>query len=434
VDKAISNYVVEQALLAYTLRNPEKIISLLDIVKPDDFGWNCYGWCWEAMTVLSEKGMRIDAITLGDELERANRLKDFYPPGAKQFSGRAALSMIREVITTEAGDSYAMTISDYSSKRAIDRWLTQAHAWAHNGRPAADIIADLDTSFSTLILHQGKARAHTVTMELATVRAIEASEAAGRGERAVTTGLKDLDKLLSPQKTELIVVAARPGVGKSALCATIAIHASQEGRKVKFFTAEMGATQVTQRLLSQLSNVSAFRIMRGSLSSEEWEKIHEAASALQELPIVICDLPEIKIGQIRSECRRDPVDVVILDYIQLANSDKKNDRRDLDIGEVTRGCKGLAKELDIPFFAAAQVGRAAEGREPTLADLRESGSIENDADSVLFIHRTDSCCELIIAKHRNGPLGKVPVYFSEETIKFHDGVYNNVSVNRTYQD
>jgi replicative DNA helicase len=323
VDKAISNHEVEQALLAYTLRNPDKLIALVDIVKPDDFGWECFKWCWEAMTSLAEKGLRLDTVTLGDELERASRLKEFCFPGAKQFFGRAALSQLREVITTEAGESYAMTVSDYASKRAIDRWLTDAHNGAHNGRPAADIIADLETSFSTLILHQGKARAHTVTMDLATVRAIEASEAAGRGERAITTGLKDLDKLLSPQKTELIVVAARPGVGKSALCATIAIHAAQEGRKVKLFTAEMGATQVTQRLLSQLSNVSAFRIMRGSLTVEEWEKIREAAAALQMLPIVICDLPEIKIGQIRSECRRDPIDLAILDYIQLANPIKR---------------------------------------------------------------------------------------------------------------
>lgn len=418
----------EQALLAYTLRHPDRYVQLVDIVKPSDFGWVAFGWVWTAFETIIEKGMQVDEITVGDELERTAKLTEFCLPGSKQFTGRAALSSLREQETTEAGESYAITVQDYAAKRAIDRWVTQAHTWAHNGRPAANIIQDLEASFGTLMLHQGKAHAHTIGMDVATARALEASEAAGRGERAVSTGLIDLDKVLSPQKTDFIVIGGRTGQGKSALCGTIAINAALAGKRVKLFTAEMGSTQVTQRLLANLSGVDSFRIIKGTLSPDEKGKLQLAAERLQELAITICDLSEIKIGQIRTECRREPIDVAILDYLQLANSDTKQDRRDLDIGEVTRGCKGLAKELEIVFFAAAQLGRGADGREnkePRLSDLRESGSIEQDADSVVFIHRTEDDCKLIIGKHRNGPTGTISVYFRESTISFCNSSYSD---------
>jgi replicative DNA helicase len=378
------------------------------------------------MKKLNEKGLHIDVITISDELERAGQLAEFCMPGSKLHFGVVALSQLRDVRTTDSAEGYSLIVHDYAAKRYIDNVIGIAHQHANNGRNAADIVSDIETELGKLVIHNGKSRQHTVNMEVATARAIEATLSAGRGERAVNTGLPDLDNLLAPQKTDLIIVAGRPGLGKSALLATIAIHSAKSGQVVKYFTAEMGATQVAQRFISQLSGVSAFRIMKGTLVADEWDKVNLAVAQLQDMQMTICDLPEIKIGQIRTECRKSPVDVVLLDYIQLANSDSRNDRRDLDIGEVTRGCKGLAKELDIPFFAAAQIGRSAEQRKdgkPTLADLRESGSIENDADSVVFIYRTDVLTELIIGKHRNGPVGTVPVYFDEATIAFKSNAY-----------
>jgi replicative DNA helicase len=422
----IGSPVSEQALLASIIRSPDKFVPCADIVSPIDFSWACYGWVWEAAQSLSSKGLVIDALTLGDELEREGKLKGFQLQDTKQFTGRTALSQLREIHTTDAAESYAMTVHDYSAKRQVLGLMSKGAEWAQNGRSAADIVSDVTMELGKLTLHNGRTRKHTYSMDIATINALEASEAASRGEKDVETGLTDLDKLLSPQKTELIVIAARPGIGKSAFVAGVAVHAAEMGKRVKLFTAEMGATQVTQRLISLIAGVSAFKFMKGALHDDEWTKIHEAVAKLQDLPIIICDLPEIKIGQIRTECRRDPIDLAILDYIQLANADAKNDRRDLDIGEVTRGCKGIAKELDIPFFAAAQVGRAAEGREPTLADLRESGSIENDADSVVFIHRDPfkpSSAKLIVGKHRNGPVGFREAYFDEETISFKNSSY-----------
>lgn len=436
MEEIIYNPEIEQAILAHVLRHPKDFAPLHDIIKPVDFGWDCYAYAWDAMRDLSERGMGIDTVTVGDVLEREGRLSDFCIPGPKQFTGRAALSMLRDVITSSSGLSYAENIQDYSAKRQIDRWLTRAHQWTHNGRRATEIMSDLETSFGTLILHGGRVNTHTIPSELSGIRAIESARAAARGDRAFPTGLIDLDKIIAIQRGELITIAARPGQGKSALLVTAALNASRIGKKIKFFSVEMSVVQVTQRFLSQISGVSAFRLMQGKLSTEEWEKIELANDEWCNLSITICDLPAIRTSQIRTEARRDPIDALILDYVQLAKADGKNDRRDLDIGEVTQGMKALAKELDIPVLQAAQMSRAVEARaekRPVLSDLRESGSIENDSDSVVLMYQKSEIDphELILAKHRQGPTGSALVYFEKETMRFMDGVTHDVLLDYT---
>ena len=177
-------------------------------------------------------------------------------------------------------------------------------------------------------------------------------------------------------------------------------------------------------MLAQLSGISATKIMQGNMTTDEWEKYRQAQDDFSELRITICDLPAIRIGQIRTEARREPVDIIMVDYIQLANADKPKENRTLDVGEVTRGLKALARELDVPIFAAAQLSRAVDARgdkRPQLSDLRESGSIEQDSDSVLFIWNDSvktSVWELTVSKHRNGPCGKMDVQFHPETTRF----------------
>jgi len=427
MDKPISNREAEQGVLAAVIRNPAQYKPLADILQPDSFSWECFSWCWEAFAKLEERGLRLDAITLADELERAGRLAGFQLPELKQFTGRAAVSQLRDVETTEAATSYAINVQDYAAKRKLDEWFTQYHNQAHNGRKASEIVTDFQTDLSTLVLHSGKTLAHTVNMEVGTAKAEEASKIASRGERAATTGLPDLDKLVSPKKSELIVIGARPGQGKTGFLGDIAIANARLGKRVLSFTTESSDVIVVQRMISKLSGIAADRIMDGKLTEEEWERFHVASAELRELPITVCDLSDLKIGQIRTESRRNPYDLILLDYIQLTNSDTKKDRRDLDIGEVTGGLIGLAKELDIVVFAAAQLGRQAEGREPVLADLRESGSIEQDARTVIFIYRTEASSEMIVSKHNNGACGKVPVYFHPTTISYSSGTYNNIS-------
>jgi replicative DNA helicase len=428
----IANRESETAILAHALRHPEEYSALADIVRPCDFSWACFGWAWEAMQNIITSGMKLDMIVLADELERMGRLQDFQIPDNKQFTGRAALSCIRDVYTVKgSGESYAVTVSDYAQKRALREVANKIATWATNGRTASAIVADVENEFSKMVLHSGKILTHTMGMDEAVAKAMDATDKASKGERALKTGLNDLDKIIAIQKQELIVVAARPGLGKTALLCTILLNAADNGKRGLLFSVEMSGVSITQRFISQLSGISAFRIMNGNIREDEQEKYQQAADGLSGLPIVICDLPAIRIGQIRSESRKHKADFIALDYIQLANADQKNDRRDLDIGEVTRGLKALAKELDIPILAAAQLNRAVEGRgekKPVLSDLRESGNIEQDADQVIFIYQKSEIDprELIIAKHRNGPTGTVISYFNQETMRFSDGTTREV--------
>ena len=431
MEEIIFNGEVEQALIASVIRKPTTFTALYDVVKPVDFGWDAYGYVWQAMADLQERGMNIDTVVIGDELERAGRLSDFCLPGPKQFTGRAALSQLREVHTTESGLNYAENVQDYSAKRQIDRWLTQAHNWTHNGRRATEIMSDLETSFGSLTLYGGKINSHTIAPEVGAIRAIDAARAAAKGDRAFPTGLIELDKMVGIQRGDLVTLAARPGQGKSALLVTAALNAARLGKRIKFFSVEMSVVSVTQRFLSQISGVNAYRLMQGKLSTEEWDQVEAAAEEWSQMPVIICDLPAIRIGQVRTEARRDAVDVIILDYVQLARADTRNDRRDLDIGEVTQGLKAIAKELDIPVLQAAQMNRTVEARgdkKPVLSDLRESGAIENDSDIVIFIYQKSEIDphELIVAKHRNGPTGSINTYFNCEIMRFENCTTRNV--------
>ena len=429
----IYNHEAEAALIASCLYQPGEITALADIVKPEDFSWECYRWAWQAMEALNERGMRIDEIVLGDELERMGKLKEFRGPNA-QFTANAAISEIADMDTPRgSGEARALTVADYARKREIFNGAARWATWAANGRTAAAIVADIENELSKMTLHSGKVSTHTAPPVLSGMYAIDAARAASRGDRAYPTGLADLDKLIAIQKGELVTIAARPGKGKSALLVTTALNAARLGKRIKLFSVEMSIVQVTQRFLSQISGVSAFRLMQGRLSEEEWQKVEAANDEWGNLNITICDLPAIKISQVRTEARRDLIDALILDYVQLAKADKRNDRRDLDIGEVTQGLKALAKELDIPVLQAAQMSRAVEGRaegKPMLSDLRESGSIENDSDTVILMWQKSDLdpYELIIGKHRQGPTGTAKVYFDKETMRFKDCTTHTVGL------
>ena len=429
-DKPIYSPECEIALLACVLRQPELFPSLADIVAVNDLYWFPFAWAWRAFEELHDLDQRIDAVTLGDQLERMGKLEEFCLPGGMHY-GRAGISGLREMASwNESAEAYAIQVQDYSAKRRLLNFAGQIAFWAQNGRRASDIIADTEQAFGKIILHS-KAATYTTGMDIAAVRAYDAIMQAMEGkETGLDTGLVDLDRILGVQKTELITIAGRPGEGKTSLLTTIALNAAKRRKKVLFFTAEMSSLLVTQRLLSQLSNISAYRLMRGKIENGEKELLEDAVDELSNLPLVICDLPSIRIGQIRNEARKQKdLDLILLDYIQLANADTRNDRRDLDIGEITRGLVALAKELDIPILAAAQLNRAVDTRAdkmPVLSDLRESGSIEQDSASVVFIHSKDPYggtgisrpVDLIVAKHRNGPVGTCSLIFNKDTTRF----------------
>ena len=429
--KPIYSPECETSVLACVLRDPKLYLPLADIITAPDFYWQPYRWAWQSFEDLYLLGQRADSVTLGDQLERMGKLEEFCLPGTKTHYGRAAISGLREMASwNESAEAYAIQVQDYSAKRRLLNFAGQIAFWAQNGRRASDIIADTEQAFGKIILH-GKAATYTTGMDIAAVRAYDAIMQAMEGkETGLDTGLVDLDRILGVQKTELITIAGRPGEGKTSLLTTIALNAAKRRKKVLFFTAEMSSLLVTQRLLSQLSNISAYRLMRGKIENGEKELLEDAVDELSNLPLIICDLPSIRIGQIRNEARKQKdLDLILLDYIQLANADTRNDRRDLDIGEITRGLVALAKELDIPILAAAQLNRAVDTRAdkmPVLSDLRESGSIEQDSASVVFIHSKDPYggtgisrpVDLIVAKHRNGPVGTCSLIFNKDTTRF----------------
>ena len=418
------NRAAEESVIGSVLINPDSFLDC-QFLQPQDFYIVRHQWIWEAFAKLIANNTPIELITVENELD-----------GRMLETGGSAFltNMLSQTSSSLHAETYARIVEADSIRRHMLTAAGQIATLAYKeGESVDDLLLQTEKAVSSLSQRNQTAQKHTVNMETAVAKALDATTAAGKGERSGTTGLPDLDNLLFPQKGELIVIGARPGQGKTGLLGDIAIANARLGKRVLSITTESSSTVITQRLLAKLSGVDASRIMRGSLTAEEWEKIYAAVEELQGLQITICDLPEIRIGQLKTESKRHPYDIITLDYLQLTGADKKNDRRDLDIGEVTRGCLGIAKDLDIPFFAAAQLGRDAEGREPVLSDLRESGSIEQDARSVVFIYRTPTSCELIIAKHNNGACGRIAAYFHPETISFNSGVYSG-SIGKQYPD
>lgn len=423
----------EEALLGSTLKGGLPIYERVkEIVKPEMFCNISYGYIWSAIEILSEQGLGVDTITVGDELERSGKMSSV-SKGIR--AGRAVLSDLRSMGDPRNVESYAENVQDYYVKKQILEFSPKIAMWAAHGRRADAIIKDVENYFGKIILYSSRATDHILDMSTLASRAYDETGQASRGEgKFIPTGLIDLDKMLSKglRGGDLDIIAARPGQGKTGFLASCILNMAIRGTPSLFFSMEMGGTQIAHRLISQLSGIPVDRILAGDLMENEWPVYTDAVERFSALPITIVDMTTMPIGQVRQIARRQmlksPYRLIAFDYIQLAAADKKNDRRDLDIGEVTRGLKSLARELDIPILAAAQLNRAGDQRsdkKPVLSDLRESGSIENDADIVMFIHCPDvtkKSRELIVAKHRNGRVGTVELVFRGELTKFENAV------------
>jgi replicative DNA helicase len=267
---------------------------------------------------------------------------------------------------------------------------------------------------------------------------------AHRGElMGVPSGFRDLDRLLGGfQKSDLLILAARPGVGKTSLMLTFALRAAEQHKVAALFSLEMSAEQLVQRLVAQVSGIDAQRLRLGQLKDEEWPAFAEAIGHLSELPIYIDDTPSISVLQLRTKVRRlaseRGLDVIFIDYLQLMNADIRSDNRVQEVSYISRSLKGLAREVDVPLMTLSQLSRAVEQRQdkhPVLSDLRESGSLEQDADIVMFIYRDElydehtenpNIADVMIAKHRSGPTGTIQLYFNKRLTQFAD-VYTQVA-------
>lgn len=419
----------EAALIGSLLKNPLQYPVIRDIVRADDFHDIGFQAIFKAIGELHESSLSIDTVMVGDMLDRKGELQDVAYEG---FTSRTAINRIRDDGERGNAESYAVTVWDYSAKRKMVEEFSKGANWALNGRHAHDIQADMMNLLASIPTPNHKAEKHTQT--LSEVMS-DAWDEANNPRDVVKTGFIDLDGLLSGLRSpDFIIVAARPGQGKTTLLDNIAHNVAKQGKCVVIFSLEMANVQNGMRLIQAISGVSYQSQRDGKMTAEEWERFSVAVQELEKLNIHLCDLPSITPGQIRKTLRtiqaKHKIDLVIVDYIQLANPDDKKENRVLEVGEVSRQFKQICKEFDVPMLAAAQLSRAIEQRSdkrPVLSDLRESGSLEQDSDVVMFIYRPDqyekettrqNIAEIIVAKHRNGPVGSIELIFRSALTKF----------------
>ncbi len=437
------NIEAEQSLLGCLLLEKEAIFKVADILNPDDFYSNNHEHIFQAMLDLFNSQEPIDLITLSNKLEEQKKIKE--------VGGRSYLAQLSNTVATSANIVYyanlvqkkatlrrlqisASEIMDLSFKEEeeIDEILDKAEKkiFGVSRKYLKDSFLGIDSLLSD-----------------AFERIDELHKRSG-ALRGLSTGFNDLDDLLAGlQKSDLIILAARPSVGKTSLALDMARQAAIKNKKgVGIFSLEMGKEQLVDRMLCAQANVNLWKMRTGNLSDKDedndFSKINEAMGLLSEAPIYIDDSPNISVMEIRAKARRlqseKGLGLIVIDYLQLMEGrGKYSDNRVQEISEISRGLKGIARELNLPVLALAQLSRAAEQQGgasiPRLSHLRDSGSIEQDADVVMFIYRKAADrafkmqdipieerfkAEIHIAKHRNGPTGQVNLYFSEETASF----------------
>jgi replicative DNA helicase len=421
----------EQAVLGSLLIDPEAIIALAPQLRPDDFYHEAHAHIYGAALALYERREPIDLVTLSSELERQGKLQ--------QVGGTAYLAdLVAAVPTAAHAEHYASAVRRSSLLRKLIQAGARIAALGYEEQLPVDEVLD---RAEQILFEVARRRQHQDFVSLRTLLEQYFDKMdylhQHRGQIVgVPTGFHDLDLLTGGlQKSDLIILAARPSAGKTALALSIAHHVASRGIPVAIFSLEMNREQLVQRLLALETGLDTQRLRLGYIDDDEWVELMKGFGRLAEAPIFIDDTPAISSMELRSKARRikaeEDVQLIIVDYLQLMQS-QRSDNRVQEISEISRSLKALARELDIPIIALSQLSRAVEARNPhipVLADLRESGSIEQDADIVMFIYREEmydpntdkkGIAEVIVAKHRNGPTGTVPLRFFQRTTRFAD--------------
>ena len=419
----------EEAVLGAVLINPNIFYSVSVSLRADDFFIHRHRFIWEAFTRLNDQHISLDFLTVAEELERKGQLDEVGGPAY-------VTSLTTAVPTSLHAEAYANVVVAFSGRRHL---LTTANQIAR-------LACQTDSAFETTLSEAEKMLfAVTQPRSGSNLRHIarvvggvydQVAELAERPEdvQGIPTGFIDLDKLLiGLQPSDLVLVAGRPGMGKTSLLLSLLLSASQASHQsVAIFTLEMSGEQLVLRLLSQVSGIDSQRLRSGRLTDDEWSLFAAAADKLSQLPVYLDDTPALTPFQLRSACRRlameHGLDLVIVDYLQLMSGggtkEQRFENRVQEVGHISRQLKILAKELNIPVIAAAQLSRAVEQRadkKPTLADLRESGSLEMDADIVLLLHRPQpglNVVSLEVAKNRKGPVGVIDLVYRPELTRF----------------
>ncbi|MEV2353118.1 replicative DNA helicase [Paenibacillus larvae] len=434
------NIEAEQAVLGAILLDSDALVTAMERVSSDDFYRGSHQRIFEAMIELAQEDEPVDLITLTARLQNKQELEE--------AGGVTYLSELANAVPTAANvDYYAQIVEEKSMLRRLIRTATQI---VSNGYASSEDVGLMlnDAEQRILEISQRRSSSGFVSIRDVLMEVFERVEflySHKGGTTGIPSGFHDLDKMTSGfQRSDLIIVAARPSVGKTAFALNIAQNVGVRAKEtVAIFSLEMGAAQLVQRMVCAESNVDAQRMRTGFLESDDWEKLTMAIGALSEANIYIDDSPGITVADIRAKCRRlkqeKGLGMILIDYLQLISGRGKGDNRQQEVSEISRTLKQIARELDVPVIALSQLSRGVEQRQdkrPMMSDLRESGSIEQDADIVAFLYRDDyydketekkNIIEIIIAKQRNGPVGTVELAFLKNYNKF-------VSLDRTHQE
>lgn len=429
-----NNLEAESSLLGSILIDSDAIVRIADVVSTEDFYDERHQRIYEAVTKLYEKHSPIDVLTLSDQLKGSGFLE--------MVGGSTYLTELTNYVPTASHvEEYANIVHQKAVRRRLIHASQSITKYSYDEeRPIQDLIESAEAE----LFHVSQQH---VKQDISSIEDILAGSFERLDElhkdkgkiRGVPTGFKDLDNLLAGlQRSDLIIIAARPSMGKTALALNLAHNvATQSQRPVLLFSLEMSKEQLVDRMLSMESGVDASNIRTGNLSDSDFEKIGQAMGTLSEAPIYIDDTPSITVSELRTKARREQhqrqLGAIMVDYLQLMSGGAHfggQSNRVQEISEISRGLKAIARELNVPVIALSQLSRSVESRSPQipqLADLRESGSIEQDADVVAFIYREDyynpetdrkGITDLFIKKHRNGPTGQVELYFDRERQRF----------------
>ena len=419
------NLDAEKSVLGAILIDSDAIVAVADILIPDSFYETSNQYVYAAMEVLYEKRQPIDVVTLNNQIKKMKKLT--------AVGGTAAIAELSNAVSTAANvKHYAQLVAEaYVKRRMIGLSSELSQLAFDDGKDVTDIMDLAEQRVFALSQTQNKKAFLPIKDTLVeSFERLDELQKHGGELRGVSTGFADLDRVLAGfQKSNLIVLAARPGTGKTAFALNMAQHMCVVAKKkVGFFSLEMSREELVDRLLVGQADIDAWKLKTGRLDQQDFLKLSDAMGVLADASLYIDDTPALTVFEMRTRARRlkteFDIDMLVVDYLQLAHGRTK-DNRVTEVAEISQGLKNIARELKIPVLALSQLSRAIESRAektPQLSDLRESGSIEQDADVVMFLYRKDEdireAVNLKIAKHRNGGMGDIDLYFRGDRIKF----------------
>jgi len=425
------NVEAEEAILGALLIDPDAIIRVATFLNPEDFYREKHAWIYDTALTLHDRREPIDLLTVCDELERREQLDE--------VGGPAFITALTNAVPTSIhAEHYARIVERTATRRRLIDAAGQIAALAYQEADDVDEVVDRAEQVLFGVSERRVAR-ELVPIKQVLSKYYDRVEylTRHRGELiGIPTGYGRIDKLLGGlQRSDLVILAARPSVGKTSLALGFALNAAKKyGQRIAFFSLEMSNEQVIQRLISSETGIDAQRLRRGEIEQDEWGRFMKAASDLAEIYFFIDDTPGASALELRTKARRlhaeVGVDLIVVDYLQLMRGDYRSENRVQEISSISRALKALARELNVPVLALSQLSRSVESRSdkrPILSDLRESGALEQDADVVMFIYRDEmyndntewpNIADIMIAKHRNGPTGTVQLYFRKELAQY----------------